>query len=215
MKPSRQPTLRDDLRRHYGKKKLEDARLSQLLAMADVVEEPTPSSTDSEPAEDLRPSGGVGQRVWMAVLASAALVALLVVPWMRSSWQSQVSTEQLASRVAEEIAMNHSKGLDVEYATGDLAELRRHMHKLDFALVDSQRLREQGLTLVGGRYCSIQGRLAAQLSLQTADGDAVTLYQTALIDDLAGLPEHPEGTRGLRIELWNEEGVFFGLARSP
>lgn len=210
MKPSRQPTLGDDLRRLYGDKQLEDTRLRQLLAMADVAEESVPA-----PGNPRSGRHRLGQRVWMTVLASAALVALLVVPWMRSTWQSQGAMDELASRVAEEIAMNHSKGLDVEYATGDLAELRRHMHKLDFALVESRRLQERGLTLVGGRYCSIQGRLAAQLSLQTATGDPVTLYQTALVDDLAVLPEHPEGTRGVRIELWNEEGVFFGLARSP
>lgn len=196
-----QRKLRDDIRQHYLDRKLAPETLARLTAMAETV--------------DARPP-----RPWRLPIAVAAVAATLIVAvgltvlWPRLDGAA-TEHQQLANAIAEEIAMNHSKGLDLEFNSTDFAELGRRMDKLDFALVRSEELERRGLKLLGGRYCSIQGHLAAQLKLATSSGDTVTLYQTASVNELRDLPATELRSRGLQIELWQEEGIFLGLARAP
>ena len=185
-------SLRDDLRDHYVSEELPPETLARLVEMTETV--PPPQR----------------QTLFTPLLAAAAALVLALLLILPSFGPEE---NPLILKVAQEIAMNHNKGLDVEFSTEDYAELRRSMDKLDFALVEAQRL--QGLQLVGGRYCSIQGHLAAQLSLRDHDGNPLTLYQTLLAEDLEDLTGEEIKTQGLHIELWGEDGVFLGLARTP
>ena len=68
-------------------------------------------------------------------------------------------------------------------------------------------------TLVGGRYCSIHNKLAAQLRVrENATGEMHTLYITELTDELRALRETTRPSDGIQVRLWNEGECFFGLA---
>jgi len=82
------------------------------------------------------------------------------------------------------------------------------MSKLDFSLIHSKKSDIQNLQLLGARYCSIQGELAA---LEDKIGRTYTLYQSPVTDDLLGLKAGERVQDGLRLKLWREAGLFFGL----
>ena len=73
---------------------------------------------------------------------------------------------RLNQQVLAEIAMNHSKQLNVEVATGRYDILQTELDRLDFALGPADPALQEAYTLIGGRYCTIQGGLAAQLKLR-------------------------------------------------
>ena len=86
------------------------------------------------------------------------------------------------------------------------------MQRLDFSLdlpADIQR----NFQLIGGRYCSIQGGLAAQLKVRNRVNGAVsTLYVTTLTEKLARIKEQHVLQGRVDIHLWRQQGRFFGLA---
>lgn len=150
-----------------------------------------------------------GRRAWR-VLAAAA--ALLVITGMSIAWWTLADRSRLAGRVALEIALNHEKTLDLDFVVHDYDVLGRAMDKLDFALAEPQET-PAALALVGGRYCSIQGQLAAQLRLERKDGGRATLYQTKLAPSLAALGARTIERDAVSVRLWSEGDVFFALAR--
>jgi len=67
--------------------------------------------------------------------------------------------------------------------------------------------------LIGGRYCSIQGGLAAQLKVRSkASGKVATLYVTTLTDKLQRIKGQRVVQDNVDIHLWQQQGRFFGLA---
>lgn len=189
--------VRDDIREYYLAQRLSPATLQRLRTM--------------ETAGGLyRPSR---MRSSSRALLSAAAVALCAAGlWIVFGDRG---TDAATEAIVGEIAMNHNKRLDVEFETASFTELRRVMDKLDFSLIEPSRTREQGLRLVGARYCSIRGQLAAQLSLEAADGKHLTLYQAASPADLESLEWTRLRSGGLTIDLWREGGILLGMARGP
>ncbi len=189
--------LRDDLRDYYQAKEPSEAMLDRLKAM-DVAAHP--------PAwQQLSP-----RTVSLLAAAAVAVVAVglgILMPAYQSS--------DLGRAIADEIALNHQKQFAADFEATSYGELRRVMDKLDFALAEPTRIAGDGARLVGARYCSIQGQLAAQLRLEAADGERLTLYQTARTQELAKLGETQLEAGGLVIDLWQEGGAFLGMARAP
>ena len=138
------------------------------------------------------------RRWWIPALAAGLLVAITLV---LAAW------EPLERKLASEIAMNHRKALDPEFASASYDELRRLMKELDFALVEPARV--SGMELLGARYCSLQSRIACQLKLRDVGGRIHTLYEvrafTAIDDGTVRLD-------GLDIRLWREGDLLLGLA---
>ena len=78
---------------------------------------------------------------------------------------STFSSSDITPRVIQEVAMNHGKNLDVEIEATSLQELVIVMTKLDFSLDSQLPSISQEYELIGGRYCSIQANIAAQLKI--------------------------------------------------
>lgn len=117
-----------------------------------------------------------------------------------------------ATRVLDEIAMNHREQLAVEVAARDFVTIRQALDRLDFSIIAPREIARR-YELLGGRYCSIQGGIAAQLKLRDRTTDAVrTLYATKLTPTLAGIGNSDAVHDGVAISLWQDDGVFFGLA---
>jgi len=122
-----------------------------------------------------------------------------------------VDSSQLDQRVANEIAMNHSKAFKVEYPTGDFLALNGVMNKLDFQIVFPKAIRQMNLQVLGARYCSIQGMIAVQIKLKSPDGTRHTLYETRQDGSLDHIRSNLV-VSGTQIRMWNEQGLFMGLA---
>ena len=138
------------------------------------------------------------RRWWIPALAAGLLVAITVFIATR---------EPLDRKLADEIAMNHRKALDPEFASARYDELSGLMKGLDFALVEPAHV--SGMELLGARYCSLQSRIACQLKLRDAGGRIHTLYEeralTALDDGTVQLDR-------LDNRHWREGDLHHGLA---
>lgn len=182
-------SLTDHVRSHYEEQRLTDRRLAEISAIA---------RSGSSP---------VSRRPWIRYGSAAALLVTAVVVSVLL-----FSGPDVSAAVAREIAMNHGKALAVEFQASCCEDLCECMDKLDCSPVTPRRVRERGLRVVGARYCSIQGELAAQIRLEDRDGRRWTLYQCPCTPALEDIRESSTTIDGVRVEVWQEEGLFMGLA---
>ena len=64
---------------------------------------------------------------------------------------------QLSDAIVSEIAYNHNKMAAMEITTSSISDVADYLQKLDFSPITSERFKNDGWELVGGRYCSIHG----------------------------------------------------------
>ena len=181
--------LEDRIRTYYAAQSLDDATLQSLRTTA--------TGRGRARRQAVR-------AIWLA--AALFLVALGV---LRGPW----SAEQIERPVAAEIALNHNKQLEPEFLAAEFGGLHGAMPKLDFAPVEPRRLRNEGHRLAGARYCSVGGRIAAQIRLVDARGRNLTLYQFRAGDRYDRLTTSDFDFDGVRVTIWQEAGLVMGLAR--
>lgn len=190
----------------YAQQQLRPEKLNQLMAQAAAA-----SRVKQAPARAL--IAWARRSATHKILAVAALLALFITLPLTQWYVADQGDWPL--RAAREIALNHKKQLTAEFLAQDYAALRAHMSKLDFVLTAPEHMPEAQLRVVGARYCSIQGHLAAQIKLEDPQGKRYTLYERSLIDTPT-LPSQSEYmVDGVRIQEWQEAGLFFALASSP
>lgn len=189
--------LNDHVNDHYSRQALPEEAIDRLLAHG-------PSKKNSGLA------GSLTSRWRFLSMAAMLVIAILAVPFALN----HTTESTWALRAAQEVALNHKKQLGVEFSGSDYGSLRAQMSKLDFVLAAPTRLQNTGLRLVGARYCSIQGHLAAQIKLQDDQGREYTLYQTHLPSPAPTLSKDDYRINSVRIQEWQEAGIFFALARS-
>lgn len=151
----------------------------------------------------------------LALTASLVLVFMLSVNFYPGS-------RGISWKIADEVAMNHIKMKPMELKSDRLAPLRDYFTQLDFSVVRSELLAKQNYTMLGGRYCSIQGVSAAQLRYRTDNGRKVTLYEVAYDPKLYGdIPKIEQGeaplsidVKGVSVSLWVEKGLLMAEASS-
>ena len=197
-------TLSEQLRRYYAGQELSAETLERLTRLAAARVDARSAETGG--ASWLRPAARVAAAVAASVVLALAGIQLLRAP--------SAHGDALAAAIAAEIALNHSKNFAVEFPAQGYAELRERMEKLDFTLHPPSLPGARGLRIVGGRYCSIQGQLAAQIKLEDDAGRMVTLYETRFVREFAGLSEGDLDLQGLRIRIWRDGDLLLGLARS-
>jgi hypothetical protein len=181
--------LDEQLKSHYEKKHLPGESLDRIL-----------DSTES--------TGH--RRIWLTAIATAAVLLIAF-----GFYEGNVLKRDLASRVFQEIAMNHEKALDIEVASVDYRELQGQMDRIDFEISPGTEFTGT-YSLIGGRYCSIQGGLAAQLKVKHAGTGIVhTLYVTRLTSTLEPLPEQARNHGNTHIKLWKDGLRLFALAGGP
>lgn len=140
----------------------------------------------------------------------AASIVLLVVLF---GGLNNFRRSSLEMNVVKEIAMNHNKQLAVEYSADNLKELGEKLAKLDFLLLDADSELAGKYELLGGRYCSIQGNLAAQLKIQNNENNKIeTLYISGLNPELDKIKPTDTDFDGVNIKIWKHNGLLFGAA---
>ncbi len=193
------------IKAHYDRQELSDEKLDAILAMA-ARETDRPVASPAAPAPPRS-----SERVWYARLAAMAAMLLLGFGLFHV-WFTE---RDLSHRVLGEIAMNHLEELSVEVASADYAAVQGSLDQLEFSILPPASVRQR-FELIGGRYCSIEGGLAAQLKLRDREtGQVETLYATRLTDALKGIAPQESLHDDVRISLWSEGDVFFGLAADP
>ncbi|MAG32408.1 MAG: hypothetical protein CL908_16120 [Deltaproteobacteria bacterium] len=200
------------LRRHYGSQKLDPVILERLNRLADLERAGRGSGSLDGP----RAPGGRGGLRRVAV-AAAAVAAVVLVSFVFPGLMNRGffgGGEALTGSILREIALNHGKDLAVEFSAAGYPRLREQMAELDFALRPSRHLAAEELEMLGGRYCSIQGRLAAQIKLEDEHGSVLTLFQTNFDERFDGLTEVQRELDGIRIRVWREGDLLFALAGS-
>lgn len=197
---SRAMPLKDAVREHQNRHQLAPRQLEQLLAMQGGTKAGYRTS----------PRG--------LMSAVAGLVLAFGLGWL-AVWYSQPPIHSITELIADEVARNHLKQKPMEVRDDELPVLREYFDQLDFRPVDSPLLAANDIRLLGGRYCSLQGHIAAQLRFRTADGDPGTLYQARYDPEVFGpLPRRGQGetpvtveARGLAVTIWVEQGVVFAM----
>ncbi|HJP52872.1 MAG: hypothetical protein QGH99_08550 [Pseudomonadales bacterium] len=196
--------LREAFNAHYRQQSLSEKQLKDLMALqqhsesADVV---------SDEKNHRLSFTGNNIRYFLAIAASFVVISLTGLLY-------NINSVDAREKVALEIAYNHSKRMALEIASSNLNDVGAHLSELDFTLVDSVRTDESEWNLLGGRYCSIQGKLAAQLRIKQTTNDSYhTYYQAIIPDDFElGGSTYSTWVEGTYIELWVEGGLLLGLA---
>ena len=137
---------------------------------------------------------------WERMALPVAIAAIVLV-----AVSLAMSMPELTTRIGEEIAANHRRDLDPEFRSDNLDVLAQHMNHLDFDLRTAASIAQRNLHIVGARYCSVQGRVAAQLRL--ADGG--TLY---VVRAFGRVREGTQPHDDIQVELWREGDLLIGLA---
>ncbi|KXF83036.1 hypothetical protein [Enterovibrio coralii] len=179
-------SFKASLRQLYGDKTLSDEQLEQLQAA--------------------KQSQGLPRKL-QPLLAAALLLC--------ASFLVFTSSNQDHQRIATEIAYNHNSQMQMEVQSGAFTDIQHYLNRLDFSLIASEKLPESVWRLIGGRYCSIDGKLAAQLKVEHLEsGDIYTLYQAKLPDMFSaeGVSDAID-VDGVEVRLWQEGGLLFGLAK--
>ncbi len=183
---------------HYQEQPLSDAQIDKLKALQ---QSQNPRNHSTSLFSTSKSSG------YFALAASLFFIAI-------ASWLINGNQNQLAEQVAAEIAYNHSKRMALEISSNELGLVKEHLSKLDFNLIESDKAEQGHWDLLGGRYCSIQGKLAAQLRVKQNNSNGYhTFYQAIIPDDLdLNNKTYSTWVEGTRVELWIEDGVLLGLA---
>lgn len=189
--------LDQQLRDYYQEQELPAAKVESILESGEMVH-PSPSWWRS-PRHVLP--------IAAAVVFALLGLGLLVTPMMAPP------SQQLAYAVAKEVAKAHNKALAPEFVTHSYTTLQAQLHRVDFPLQPKADALAAACTLLGGRYCSIQGELAAQLRLQdAATGTLYTLFVTKDTPQLETLKQSNRWVEGDNVRFWREGDRFFALA---
>ncbi len=218
------------IREYYEKLSMPQERLDSLLK-PDVLEASTETTKhQAQPRwHRLRDAtsggfmGGIERRLgdgkaglrryleWNALVTVAMAAALFIVA---SQWISSGNAEfEHTQRTVREVAMNHTTRLEPEFRGDTLVKLDNSMQQLPFELSLPADIHD-GYELIGSRYCSLGGELAAHVRLKNASsGKLMSLFVTSNGAALKNVSTEQTTVEGVKVELWREGGLFFAKAQ--
>ena len=105
--------------------------------------------------------------------------------------------------------------MQMEVLSPTIDGIQGHLNRLGFSLIDSIKLASDKWQLIGGRYCSISGKIAAQIKVKNiATKKIYTFYQAKMTTDLiSNLIDTELEIDGVTVKLWQEKGLLMGLAQ--
>jgi len=155
-------------------------------------------------------------RMLGAVAASMAFALILAVTFVPPGHDNR----NIPERLAEEVLVNHTRLYSPDVYGDSVPALRPHFGRLDFSPLNSSLLDRDQWSLKGGRYCTLQGAIAVQMSFESPAGGTLTHYQAAY--DPAKFGPLPDVNRnqpplilerqGVRIHIWVENDLVMASA---
>jgi len=124
-------------------------------------------------------------------------------------------TDSVGKKIIQEVAYNHNKKMEPEFFTSSISEIQSKLDRLDFTLIQPSKIASADWIFLGGRYCSIQGKIAAQLKIKNRKSNAVyTLYELPIQKGWKrdGLTGASEAVDGVIVDIWLEKGLLLALA---
>lgn len=197
--------LRTSVREHITSMSLTDAQLSELSVMQ-VVKYENEQHKNS--------------RQWFYPSASVAAILLVAASLLFTLANNLSYKQTMVAEIASEVVKNHLHRKPLEVVSGQLAQVSDYFTRLNFVPVASKLVENKGLSLLGGRYCSLQGVTAAQLRFtSSSENDIRTLYQVGYDAEIfkslpnIGKQETPVQVfeKGVQVTMWVEKGVLFAL----
>lgn len=123
------------------------------------------------------------------------------------------SPQQITATVVRHAAQGHNQQQELDFRAARAADLRQAMKSLDFTPVEPAMMSSMNMHLVGARYTTIEGVMAAQILYLDPKGDPCTLYQAQPVDKLARISKSEHVIDGLRVSVWREKGLVMVLTR--
>jgi len=230
--------LKEAVKEHFKEISLSGSQLSQLQLLLnshqEATEVETTQSAEATEAYQQTASSQVGIGIdepdapisatspssWFTKLPlylpiAAAAVALFV--FFGPLREHHEPLGPFAKRVVKEVSKNHIKGKPAKILTADLKIIQKRLTKLKFSIIASKQLPTKRWTVKGGKYCSIQGERAVQLSLWNRQNQSrYTLYQVPIPTELAKQKKALKGLyKGVQVNIWKEKGLLLVLAGKP
>jgi len=145
-------------------------------------------------------------------LAIAASVLLLGI--FGFSHTKLINTQRL-DLALREAAINHASKLQMDAEADTLIELQARLRDLPFEIKLPTTGFFKDLKLVGGRYCTINGNMAAHLKLSSPDNsEQYSLFLTPYKENLKVRESAVVDISGVDVKLWQENNVVYALAGS-
>jgi len=203
------------VREYYNNLSLPQDKLELLLKY---------ESTESPDSQQSVPESVAGSRIpfrqrlsrigllqWHHWLPAAFACALVL---LTSLWMHQTSTEsERMQRTVREVAMNHTTRLEPEFYGETLAMLDNSMQQLPFNLQLPESI-DNEYKLIGSRYCSLGGVLAAHVRLKShGSGKPMSLFVTSNSAELEDIRSQQTSLEGVDVQFWREGGLFYALAQ--
>ena len=143
-------------------------------------------------------------------LTAIVLLAIGIGLWLHTGMGSN-----LTKQIVAEIGYNHREHGRLIVESDRYGVVQAALSELDFPIRPQRDELVQDFTLIGGKYCSIQGSLAAQLKLSNLkSGIIYTLYVLPMADDAKSVKAGVYETNGVKVELWTDQSLLYGLAQS-
>lgn len=190
----------EQVREHYDRQRLSDDARDRIKALLD---KPQPSR--------------VAWHWWWARTGVAAAFVLFVTA--AALWfavlrgNAPVSSQEITAAVVRHAAEGHNQQQELDFRAARTADLRQAMKSLDFTPVEPAMMRSMNMHLVGARYTTIEGVMAAQILYLDSKGEPCTLYQARPVDKLARVSESEHVVDGVRVSVWREKGLVMVLTR--
>ena len=148
----------------------------------------------------------------VSYLVPAAAVVLLAIGI--GLWTHMTRDSGLTRQVVAEIGHNHRQHGELAVESDRYGVVQAALGELDFPIRPRREEMVQDFVLIGGKYCTIQGSRAAQLKLsRRGSGIIHTLYVFPAADKAKGVEPGIYETDGVRVELWTDRTLVYGLAR--
>ena len=151
---------------------------------------------------------------WRRKYPAFAVAAMLVVVLAGTLHQRSLHRQRITVAL-QEAAMNHATRLQVDVEAQTIPSLQASLKKLPFDLVLPEGGLYERLALIGGRYCTISGNLAAHLKFaDPGTNERYSLFITPVASNINEMVSKPEDVSGVEVKLWQENDVVYALAKS-
>ncbi len=145
--------------------------------------------------------------VGLALAASVLLMSVVALV------HKNILTTQRTDVVLREAALNHSSKLQMDAEGQSMTELQNKLQELPFDIRLPESEWFEQLALVGGRYCTISGNLAAHIKLSNPEtSEQYSLFLTPAAENLKTLQSPEVEVFGVDVKLWQENDVVFAFA---
>jgi len=149
------------------------------------------------------------RNIGLAVAASVVLLAVF------SFSHNRIVKSQRLNLALQEAAINHASKLQMDAEADTLIELQERLGDLPFDIKLPVNSLFKDLKLVGGRYCTINGNIAAHLKLTNPDSlEQYSLFLTPNKKSLHIVESDVVDIAGVDVKLWQENDVVYALASS-